>query len=244
MVDREITYSFEDLRRVRGRREGGDADLRFQSGWRRPDLECGVDRLPGARPAAPRGRSPRCRHGAVDVDRRVHRRDARRGAHRRPGRAAGDRDERRAAAGRTRLPRTPGGARAVRVRVGDQVGDGPGADPVRPGRGVLDAAGLVGRADRSRPSHASTCRAAGRRIAVGPVTFGGVAWAQNRGVKAVEVRIDDGPWQPAQLGAAYSNDTWRLWSFPWQATRRLAHDRPCGPPTTPAPCRPSRDRPR
>ena len=58
----------------------------------------------------------------------------------------------------------------------------------------------------------------GSRIAAGPTTFGGVAWAQHRGIKAVEVRIDDGPWQPAQLGAAYSNDTWRLWSFPWNAT--------------------------
>ena len=44
-----------------------------------------------------------------------------------------------------------------------------------------------------------------------------MAWAQYRGIKA-EVRIDDGPWQPAQLGAAYSNDTWRLWSFGWNAT--------------------------
>lgn len=57
----------------------------------------------------------------------------------------------------------------------------------------------------------------GQRVARGPVTFGGVAWAQNRGVRAVEVRIDDGAWQPAQLGASYSNDTWRLWSFPWRA---------------------------
>ena len=58
----------------------------------------------------------------------------------------------------------------------------------------------------------------GQRLGTGPTTFGGVAWAQYRGIKAVEVRIDDGPWQPAQLGAAYSNDTWRLWSFPWNAT--------------------------
>ena len=55
----------------------------------------------------------------------------------------------------------------------------------------------------------------GQRIAPGPVTFGGVAWAQNRGVRAVEVRVDDGPWQPAELGVAYSNQTWRLWSFRW-----------------------------
>jgi DMSO/TMAO reductase YedYZ molybdopterin-dependent catalytic subunit len=58
----------------------------------------------------------------------------------------------------------------------------------------------------------------GARVPVGPVTFGGVAWAQNRGVRAVEVRIDDGPWQQTELGANYSNDTWRLWSYRWTAT--------------------------
>ena len=63
----------------------------------------------------------------------------------------------------------------------------------------------------------------GQDVAKGPVTFGGVAWAQNRGVKAVEVRIDDGAWQPAQLGASFSNNTWRLWSFPWEATASGSH---------------------
>jgi DMSO/TMAO reductase YedYZ molybdopterin-dependent catalytic subunit len=57
----------------------------------------------------------------------------------------------------------------------------------------------------------------GQKVPMGPVVFGGVAWAQNRGVRAVGVRIDDGVWQPASLGASYSNETWRLWSFPWQA---------------------------
>ena len=57
----------------------------------------------------------------------------------------------------------------------------------------------------------------GQRLQPGPVTIGGVAWAQHRGIKAVEVQIDDGPWQPAVLGAAYSNDTWRLWTFEWPA---------------------------
>lgn len=59
---------------------------------------------------------------------------------------------------------------------------------------------------------------AGGRLDAGPVTLGGVAWAQGRGIKAVEVRIDDADWRPAELGAAYSNDTWRLWTFEWQAT--------------------------
>lgn len=53
----------------------------------------------------------------------------------------------------------------------------------------------------------------GQRIPRGPVTFGGVAWAQHRGIRAVEVRLDDGPWQAAQLAVSYSKDTWRLWSF-------------------------------
>ena len=57
----------------------------------------------------------------------------------------------------------------------------------------------------------------GARVSAGAVTVGGVAWAQHRGIEAVEVRIDDGPWQPATLGAAYSKDTWRLWTFDWQA---------------------------
>jgi DMSO/TMAO reductase YedYZ molybdopterin-dependent catalytic subunit len=57
----------------------------------------------------------------------------------------------------------------------------------------------------------------GQELPEGPVVFGGVAWAQNRGVRLVEVRIDDGVWQPAELGASYSNATWRLWSFHWQA---------------------------
>ncbi|BAX91606.1 molybdopterin-dependent oxidoreductase [Mycobacterium shigaense] len=56
----------------------------------------------------------------------------------------------------------------------------------------------------------------GQTVPIGPVVFGGVAWAQNRGVRAVEVLIDDGGWRPAQLGASYSNETWRLWSLPWE----------------------------
>lgn len=63
----------------------------------------------------------------------------------------------------------------------------------------------------------------GQDVPAGPVTFGGVAWAQNRGVRAVEVRIDEGDWQPADLGTGYSNDTWRLWSFNWQATQPGLH---------------------
>ena len=64
-------------------------------------------------------------------------------------------------------------------------------------------------------------------VAAGPVTFGGVAWGQQRGIREVEVRVDtpagEGVWQPAELGASYSNDTWRLWSLPWVARSSGRH---------------------
>ncbi len=52
----------------------------------------------------------------------------------------------------------------------------------------------------------------------GQVAVAGVAWAQHRGISRVEVRVDDGPWQPATLGAVPSVDTWRQWSYTWAAT--------------------------
>ncbi|WP_413810812.1 molybdopterin-dependent oxidoreductase [Streptomyces sp. OE57] len=60
--------------------------------------------------------------------------------------------------------------------------------------------------------------AAGKRLEQGLVMVAGVAWAQHRGVSAVEVRVDDGPWQQARLAAVPSVDTWRQWSWPWEAT--------------------------
>ena len=56
------------------------------------------------------------------------------------------------------------------------------------------------------------------KVAAGTVAVGGVAWAQHRGVKAVEVRVDDGPWAPATLLPVPSPDTWRQWTYAWEAT--------------------------
>ncbi|WP_084532819.1 molybdopterin-dependent oxidoreductase [Nocardia fusca] len=55
------------------------------------------------------------------------------------------------------------------------------------------------------------------RIAPGPVVVAGVAWAQHRGIAAVEVQVDDGPWRPADLAPEYSLDTWRQWTWRWDA---------------------------
>ncbi|MFE3413157.1 sulfite oxidase [Streptomyces mirabilis] len=57
------------------------------------------------------------------------------------------------------------------------------------------------------------------RPKAGTVMVAGVAWAQHRGIGKVEVRIDDGPWQEADLAAEDTRDTWRQWSFPWKATK-------------------------
>ncbi|MFI2646496.1 molybdopterin-dependent oxidoreductase [Micromonospora fulviviridis] len=55
------------------------------------------------------------------------------------------------------------------------------------------------------------------RLTVGPVTVAGVAWAQHRGIRRVEVRVDDGPWQEATLAPTASVDTWVQWSWRWAA---------------------------
>ena len=46
----------------------------------------------------------------------------------------------------------------------------------------------------------------------------GVAWAQHKGIDAVEVRIDNGPWHEARLAAVPDIDTWRQWVYEWDAT--------------------------
>ncbi len=64
-------------------------------------------------------------------------------------------------------------------------------------------------------------------IPAGPVTIAGVAWAQHKGIDAVEVRIDRGRWQLARLAAIPGIDTWRQWARDWDATpgRRLIEAR-------------------
>jgi DMSO/TMAO reductase YedYZ molybdopterin-dependent catalytic subunit len=47
------------------------------------------------------------------------------------------------------------------------------------------------------------------------VSIAGVAWAQHKGIDAVEVRINGGPWQQARLAAVPGIDTWRQWVYDW-----------------------------
>ncbi len=57
----------------------------------------------------------------------------------------------------------------------------------------------------------------GANLAAGQVTLAGVAWAPDRGIAGVEVRIDDGAWQAAQLSQPISKATWVQWLFAWTA---------------------------
>lgn len=59
---------------------------------------------------------------------------------------------------------------------------------------------------------------AGTRIQPGHTVIAGVAWAQHKGIDAVEVRIGNRAWQPARLAAVPGIDTWRQWSTHWDAS--------------------------
>ena len=54
-------------------------------------------------------------------------------------------------------------------------------------------------------------------VTAGRVAVAGVAWAQHRGIRAVEVRVDDGPWRRARLADVPSTDTWCQWIWEWDA---------------------------
>ena len=58
----------------------------------------------------------------------------------------------------------------------------------------------------------------GVRIVAGQVPIAGVAWAVDRGIQAVEVSVDDGPWTAARLSTPISKATWIQWLYLWDAT--------------------------
>jgi len=57
----------------------------------------------------------------------------------------------------------------------------------------------------------------GSTVGPGPVTVAGVAWAQHKGIEAVEVQVDHGPWQLATLAPVPNLDTWRQWTWQWES---------------------------
>lgn len=51
----------------------------------------------------------------------------------------------------------------------------------------------------------------GSEIPAGETVVAGVAWQPHVGVDGVEIRVDGGPWRPADLASAISDDTWVQW---------------------------------
>jgi DMSO/TMAO reductase YedYZ molybdopterin-dependent catalytic subunit len=47
------------------------------------------------------------------------------------------------------------------------------------------------------------------------VPVGGIAYAGARGISHVEVKINDGPWENAQLRMPLSETTWVIWRYEW-----------------------------
>lgn len=45
----------------------------------------------------------------------------------------------------------------------------------------------------------------------GRVTIAGIAWAQTVGIDRVEVRVNGGAWQQAELATEVNDQTWRMW---------------------------------
>ena len=79
---------------------------------------------------------------------------------------------------------------------------------VRRGWGARGPVKTASRIDKPQPF---------ARVATGPVTVAGVAWAQRRGIRSVEVRVDDGRWNTAELLPTASTDTWVQWRWTWTA---------------------------
>ncbi len=64
---------------------------------------------------------------------------------------------------------------------------------------------------------------AGATVPAGDVLVAGTAWAQHRGVDRVQVRVDDGAWQDAELAGDGGVDTWRQWRWTWRVAPAGAH---------------------
>jgi DMSO/TMAO reductase YedYZ molybdopterin-dependent catalytic subunit len=63
----------------------------------------------------------------------------------------------------------------------------------------------------------------GASVPAGTVVLAGTAWANHRGIAAVEVQIDNEAWQEATLATADTPDTWRQWSYRWANAPKGSH---------------------
>ncbi len=128
------------------------------------------------------------------------------------------RHEPRAAAGRARLPGPPHRARPLRLRrratkwlAEIELTTREAVDGYWIPLGWAKDAPILTQSRIDVPSDGATVRA-------GVVEIAGVAWAPDRGITAVEVRVDAGAWQAARISRPISSATWVQWTLPWTAT--------------------------
>ena len=76
---------------------------------------------------------------------------------------------------------------------------------------------------KTRVPYRRAAQRPGRRPRAGDVRRGGVG-AEPRRARPSRSESTKAHWQPAQLGAGYSNDTWRLWSFTGRPTLPGPHE--------------------
>ena len=59
--------------------------------------------------------------------------------------------------------------------------------------------------------------ARGATVPAGRTAIAGVAWAPDRGIRAVEVNVDGAGWAPARISTPISKATWVQWLYAWEA---------------------------
>jgi DMSO/TMAO reductase YedYZ molybdopterin-dependent catalytic subunit len=60
-----------------------------------------------------------------------------------------------------------------------------------------------------------TSHESGASLPPGPIEISGMAWCGDAAVVQVEISVDAGPWQPAELLGEVLPYTWRQWRFVW-----------------------------
>jgi hypothetical protein len=62
------------------------------------------------------------------------------------------------------------------------------------------------------------------QAANGAIPVGGIAFAGARGISKVEVSVDNGAWQEAELKQPISPLSWTLWRFDWKGAAKGSHN--------------------
>ena len=70
---------------------------------------------------------------------------------------------------------------------------------------------------RSRSRAGSTPRSRSRRSTPATPSSAASPGRSTGGIDKVEVQVDGGAWQPAELGPSAGDDYWRQWFMPWKA---------------------------